>query len=185
MGSGVADAGWDAREQNARGRMAKDPDAMRILVTGGAGFIGSHLVEAALARGWEVRVLDSLVTGTLANLQPVAKQVDLVKGDIRDLAACDKAVHGCDAVFHLAALPSVQRSVEDPSGSHAGNCTGTVNVWSPPGPAASGAWSTPPPPPFTATPQLPGRHPAPPVPLCGLQAGRRALRPGLLRLHGA
>ncbi len=101
---------------------------MRILVTGGAGFIGSHIVEAALARGWEVRVLDSLVTGTLANLQAVAKQVDLEKGDVRDLAACDRAVHGCDLVFHLAALPSVQRSVEDPSGSHAVNCTGTVNL---------------------------------------------------------
>lgn len=101
---------------------------MRILVTGGAGFIGSHLVEAALARGWEVRVLDSLVTGTLANLRPVARKIDLEKGDVRDLAACDRAVRGCDAVFHLAALPSVQRSVEDPSGSHAVNCTGTVNL---------------------------------------------------------
>ena len=101
---------------------------MRILITGGAGFIGSHLVEAVLARGWEVRVLDSLVTGTMSNLQSVAKQVDFEKGDVRDLATCDKAVRGCDLVFHLAALPSVQRSGEDPSGSHAVNCTGTVNL---------------------------------------------------------
>ena len=101
---------------------------MRVLVTGGAGFIGSHLVEASLAQGFEVRVLDSLVTGHLANLAPFQKRIVLQKGDVRSLEDCDRAVRGCDTVFHLAALPSVQRSVEDPSGSHAVNCTGTVNI---------------------------------------------------------
>ena len=101
---------------------------VRVLVTGGAGFIGSHLVEASLARGFEVRVLDSFATGHRENLAPFLARIDLQKGDVRSLEDCDRAVRGCEAVFHLAALPSVQRSVEDPSGSHAVNCTGTVNI---------------------------------------------------------
>lgn len=108
--------------------MRYNPAAMRVLVTGGAGFIGSHLVEAALARGHEVRVLDSLATGHLENLKALEGRLELVRGDVRQLADCARAAHGCETVFHLAALPSVQRSVEDPSGSHAVNCTGTVNV---------------------------------------------------------
>ena len=104
------------------------PAAMRILITGGAGFIGSHLAEAALAAGHEVRVLDSFATGRRENLQAVLDRVDLVRGDVRNLEDCDRAARGCEAVFHLAALPSVQRSIEDPAGAHAVNGTGTVNV---------------------------------------------------------
>ena len=101
---------------------------MRVLVTGGAGFIGSHLAEGALARGHEVRVLDDLSTGGLANLDPFRDHVDFQKGDLRKAEDCDRAARGCETVFHLAALPSVQRSMEDPAGSHAVNCTGTVNL---------------------------------------------------------
>jgi UDP-glucose 4-epimerase len=98
------------------------------LVTGGAGFIGSHLVETLVAQGQQVRVLDDLSTGKFDNLKHVRAQVQLVQGSITDAAAVRAAVAGCERVFHLAALPSVQRSVEDPYGSHEVCATGTVRV---------------------------------------------------------
>jgi UDP-glucose 4-epimerase len=101
---------------------------MKALVTGGAGFIGSHLVDGLLARGADVRVLDNLSTGHRANLAGVLGDVELVEGDIRSPAAVRRAVDGCDVVLHHAALPSVPRSVADPAGSHAVNATGTLNV---------------------------------------------------------
>jgi UDP-glucose 4-epimerase len=97
------------------------------LVTGGAGFIGSHLVEGLLATGWRVRVLDDLSTGHAVNL-PAAGRVDFARGSITDPAAVAAATGGCEVVFHLAALPSVVKSVEDPSLSHAVCATGTVQV---------------------------------------------------------
>ena len=98
------------------------------LVTGGAGFIGSHLVEALTAAGRTVRVLDDLSTGLAENLAHVSPAPELVRGSITDPAAAARAVAGCDTVFHLAALASVAKSVEDPLASHAACATGTLTV---------------------------------------------------------
>lgn len=98
------------------------------LVTGGAGFIGSHLVEHLLAGGARVRVLDNFSTGRRENLAPFLDRIELLEGDITDLETCRAAAEGIDAVFHQAALPSVPRSIEDPVRSHEVNATGTLNV---------------------------------------------------------
>jgi UDP-glucose 4-epimerase len=98
------------------------------LVTGGSGFIGSHLVEALVARGERVRVLDDLSTGNRANLNSVADRIDFVQGSITDPAVVRKVVQGCEVIYHLAALPSVVRSVEDPVTSHEVCATGTLHV---------------------------------------------------------
>ncbi len=101
---------------------------MKVLVTGGAGFIGSHLVERLLERGESVRVLDNFSTGHRANLASLADDVDVVEGDIQSYERVHNAVRGCDAVLHQAALPSVPRSIADPLTSHATNATGTLNM---------------------------------------------------------
>jgi UDP-glucose 4-epimerase len=98
------------------------------LVTGGAGFIGSHLVEALLDAGHPVRVLDNFSTGKPDNLRARAERVELVRGSVTDVAAVRAAVQGIAWVFHLAALPSVQRSVEEPVASHDACATGTLQV---------------------------------------------------------
>jgi nucleoside-diphosphate-sugar epimerase len=98
------------------------------LVTGGAGFIGSALARALLARGDRVRVIDNFFSGKRENLAEVAKDVDLVEGDIRDEAALARALSGVELVFHQAAIPSVPRSLADPIGSHDANATGTLRV---------------------------------------------------------
>jgi UDP-glucose 4-epimerase len=98
------------------------------LVTGGAGFIGSHLAEALLADGHVVRVFDNLCTGSLDNLQPVANRVDFIRGDVKDFDAVRKAVRGADWIFHQAALTSVPRSLEDPLATHHACATGTLHV---------------------------------------------------------
>jgi UDP-glucose 4-epimerase len=95
------------------------------LVTGGAGFIGSHLVEALLAAGRPVRVFDDLSSGLRAN---VPAGVEFVEGGLTDAAAVAHAVASCEVVFHLAALASVAKSVEDPALNHAINATGTLHV---------------------------------------------------------
>ncbi|KPK56649.1 MAG: NAD-dependent dehydratase, partial [Thiotrichales bacterium SG8_50] len=100
---------------------------MKILVTGGAGFIGSHLDERLLATGVSVRVLDNLSTGRRENL-PKHAALEFVEGDIRDPAAVAGAVAGVDAIVHLAAVASVQASVDDPVGTHAANFDGTLNL---------------------------------------------------------
>ncbi|MEN1678161.1 MAG: SDR family oxidoreductase [Planctomycetota bacterium] len=100
----------------------------RSLVTGGAGFIGSHLVTALVERGDEVRVLDNLSTGTLGNLAHVDGKFEMVQGDLLDADAVAAAAEGVDLVFHQAALASVPRSVKDPLETHAACATGTVNV---------------------------------------------------------
>jgi UDP-glucose 4-epimerase len=100
----------------------------QCLVTGGAGFIGSHIVHALAARGDKVRVLDNLSTGKRTNLAAVAGDVEFVEGDLSDAAAVGRAVAGCEVVFHEAALASVPRSVEAPLESHAACATGTLNV---------------------------------------------------------
>jgi UDP-glucose 4-epimerase len=98
------------------------------LVTGGAGFIGSHLVEALLAHGRRVRVLDNFSTGDPANLAMVRDAVEVIDGDVTDRATVERAVRGADVVFHQAALASVPRSVADPVATHEACATGTLNV---------------------------------------------------------
>ena len=100
----------------------------RVLVTGGAGFIGSHLVRRLLTEGQSVRVLDNLATGFRHNLEEVADSIEFMEGDICDLQACSNASKGIDAVFHVAALPSVPRSLADPMGTHNTNVNGTLNL---------------------------------------------------------
>jgi len=101
---------------------------MRVLVTGGGGFIGSHVVERSLTLGHEVRVLDSFATGRRENIAHLADDVDLVEGDVQSYERAHTATRGCDAVLHQAALPSVPRSVQDPLMSNAVNVTGTLNL---------------------------------------------------------
>lgn len=98
-----------------------------ILVTGGAGFIGSNLVDALVAHGYAVRVLDNLSTGKRSNL-PSCASVELIEGDVADAELVRRAVQGCRAVVHLAAVASVQASVDDPVGTHQSNLIGTLNL---------------------------------------------------------
>lgn len=102
-------------------------DELPILVTGGAGFIGSNLVDALVARGYAVRVLDNLSTGKRSNL-PAIGDVELIEGDVADAETVRRAVQGCRAVVHLAAVASVQASVDDPVGTHQSNLVGTLNL---------------------------------------------------------
>ena len=97
------------------------------LVTGGAGFIGSHLAEELLRRGHRVRVVDNLVTGRRSNLDHLAG-VEFLEGDLADVSVATRAVAGCDYVLHQAAIPSVPRSVKDPITSNRANVDGTLNV---------------------------------------------------------
>jgi UDP-glucose 4-epimerase len=101
---------------------------MRVLVTGGAGFIGHHLVRGLLDRGDDVRVLDAFITGSRERLAGVQDRIDLVEGDIRSARDLDRAMAGCEVVFHLAAIPSVQRSLLEPRMTHDVNVTGTLEV---------------------------------------------------------
>jgi nucleoside-diphosphate-sugar epimerase len=101
---------------------------MRVLVTGGGGFIGSHLVERLLREGHTVRALDNFSTGRRDNLLPFAEDVEVVEGDLQSYERAHKAVRGCEVVFHQAALPSVPRSIQDPLTSSGVNITGTLNV---------------------------------------------------------
>jgi UDP-glucose 4-epimerase len=98
------------------------------LVTGGAGFIGSHLVESLVRQGRRVRVLDDLSTGLRANLAHVDPAPEILEGDVADAALVQRAVQGVDVVFHLAALASVQRSVEAPADTHRVCASGTLHV---------------------------------------------------------
>ncbi len=103
-----------------------DLDGVAILVTGGAGFIGSHLVDALLARGARVRVLDNFATGNRANLAHCQDDIEIVEGDLRDPDTCRRACAGCRHVFHQAALGSVPRSVADPATTVAVNVLGSA-----------------------------------------------------------
>jgi UDP-glucose 4-epimerase len=99
-----------------------------ILITGGAGFIGSHLCDALLENGYAVRVLDDLSSGKRDNLQLEHPRLTLIEGDVADAALVARAVDGCQAVVHLAAVASVQASVDDPVKTHQSNFIGTLNV---------------------------------------------------------
>jgi nucleoside-diphosphate-sugar epimerase len=101
---------------------------MKALVTGGAGFIGSHLVRALLEDGCKVVVLDDLSSGTRENLAEVEGKVKLLEASVTDLEVCRQACQGVKLVFHQAAIPSVEKSVSDPLASHAANATGTLNM---------------------------------------------------------
>ncbi|SDT88326.1 UDP-glucose 4-epimerase [Pseudomonas pohangensis] len=99
-----------------------------VLITGGAGFIGSHLADALLAQGIRVRVLDNFSTGKRTNLALDNPALELVEGDVANALQVSEAVAGCRAVAHLAAVASVQASVEDPVATHQSNFIGTLNL---------------------------------------------------------
>lgn len=101
---------------------------MNILITGGAGFIGSNIAETLVRQGEVVRVLDNCSTGRLSNLDSCIKNIEFIHGDIRDLAQVREAMEGIDYVLHQAAVPSVGRSVDDPITTNESNVTGTLNV---------------------------------------------------------
>jgi nucleoside-diphosphate-sugar epimerase len=101
---------------------------MIYLVTGGAGFIGSHMVEHLLAKGEQVRILDNFATGKREHTVPIEGRVQVIEGDIRYLNVVQEAIRGVDYVIHLAALPSVQRSVRTPLESNDVNVDGTLNL---------------------------------------------------------
>jgi len=100
-----------------------------VLVTGGCGFIGSHLAEALVQRGYKVRILDNLSTGKLENIATLNPQnIEVLVGDVADFSTVDAAVQGCEYVFHQAAIASVTKSINDPIGSSNVNYRGTLNV---------------------------------------------------------
>src|SRR3989442_459190 len=101
---------------------------MRYLITGGAGFIGSHLAQHLVGAGHDVVVLDDLSTGRRENLVPVADRVHLIVGSVTDPDTCRRALDGVDCVLHQAAVTSVERSVREPLATHGVNATGTVNL---------------------------------------------------------
>lgn len=106
------------------------PPETKFLITGGAGFIGSNLVEAILRLGYKVRVLDNFSTGKKENLKDFLadKNFELIEGDIRDIETCQMACEGIDYVLHQAALGSVPRSIDDPRTTNEVNITGTLNM---------------------------------------------------------
>lgn len=101
---------------------------MRALVTGGAGFIGSHISERLLAEEHTVRIYDNFSSGKRANLVPLGGRAEVIEADVRDAAALEKAMEGCDVVFHEAAVVSVPYSVAHPQETHDVNIQGTLNV---------------------------------------------------------
>jgi nucleoside-diphosphate-sugar epimerase len=101
---------------------------VRVLVTGGAGFIGSHLASELLLRGEDVRILDNFATGRRSNLSAIGSGAEVVEGDIQSYERVSRAVKDCDVVLHQAALPSVPRSIQDPLTSNATNVIGTLNL---------------------------------------------------------
>jgi len=98
------------------------------LITGGAGFIGSHIVHRVLHEGGRVRVIDNLATGKLERLEKVRSSIEFVRGDLADPSVCDEVVGGVEYVLHQAAVPSVQRSIKDPVGTNRANVTASLNL---------------------------------------------------------
>ena len=101
---------------------------VKVLVTGGAGFIGSHIAISLLQRGLSVRILDNFATGRRSNLSAIGDGAEIVEGDIQSYERVNRAMSGCEVVLHQAALPSVPRSIQDPLTSNATNVIGTLNV---------------------------------------------------------
>ena len=102
--------------------------AKKILLTGGAGFIGSHLADGFLARNYSVRILDNFSTGNRNNIKHILNDIDLIEGDIRDAEIVAKAMKDVNIVVHEAALPSVPRSIKDPITTNQVNVNGTLNL---------------------------------------------------------
>src|SRR4051794_27152079 len=100
----------------------------RVLVTGGAGFIGSNLAEELIRQGARVCIIDDLSTGFRENLEEIDGDFEFIEGDINDDSSLSKAIDGVDVIFHEAALPSVPRSVEDPAETHRVCVDGTFNL---------------------------------------------------------
>jgi len=98
------------------------------LVTGGAGFIGSHMVERLVTEGWTVKVLDNFSSGFHSNLAPFVGKIEVIEGDVRSMDACRRACAGVKAIFHMAAIASVASSVDDPILSHEVTLGGTLNL---------------------------------------------------------
>lgn len=101
---------------------------MKYLVTGGAGFIGSNIVEALVKTDEQVRVLENFSTGKRENLIPFSKCIEIIEGDIRSYSVVIEAMLGIDVVLHQAALPSVPRSIKDPITTNEVNVVGTLNI---------------------------------------------------------
>jgi len=101
---------------------------MKFLVTGGAGFIGSNIVEELLKRNYDVKVIDNFSTGKRDNLTEFGNNIELIEGDIRSFHIVQEAVKDVDVILHLAALPSVPRSINDPITSNEVNVVGTLNI---------------------------------------------------------
>lgn len=100
----------------------------KILVTGGAGFIGSNISEELIKKGYDVVVLDNFATGKKSNLRSFEKNIEIIEGDIRSYMQVEKAVKGVEIILHQAALPSVPRSIQDPITSNEVNTSGTLNI---------------------------------------------------------
>ena len=105
------------------------PNPQTVLVTGGAGFIGSHLTDALLAAGQRVRVLDNFATGYRENLAHCLSEIELIEGDIRDPGCCQEACKGAHVIYHQAALGSVPRSMKDPATTIDVNVRGSANIF--------------------------------------------------------
>jgi len=101
---------------------------MNCLVTGGAGFIGSHIIDGLLEYGASIRVLDNLSTGSIDNISHILNDIEFIEGDIRDVVLLTKAMQNIDYVFHQAALPSISRSIKAPVETHNVNATGSLQV---------------------------------------------------------
>ncbi len=144
-----------------------------MLVTGGAGFIGSHLVEALVVRGHRVRVLDNMSSGKLKNLRSVRESVEVVKGECAHYASARRSVRRVDCVFHEAAMPSVARSVKEPLASHRANATATITMLEAARDAGverfiyAGSSSV-----YGESPELPKRESMTPLPLSPYAAGK-------------
>jgi UDP-N-acetylglucosamine 4-epimerase len=126
----------DAQCISKREGAMPNTNSTTVVVTGGAGFIGSHLVEELVLQGYRVRVLDNFSTGRMENLDRLGdgalrpgRDFELIQGDIRDAHTVNEVVHGAEVIFHQAALGSVPRSLEDPLTTHTVNADGTLNIF--------------------------------------------------------